>query len=87
MVLISERADPIIAKTIRALEPSLNELVIIGRCANALYRRCPASASGPEPIGTLDLDLACDPPIEVAGRSAINRSVLHDTKRNFEGHH
>ncbi len=77
MVLISPWADAEIAAAIRALEPYLGDVVVIGGCANALYRHFETAATAPTPIGTSDLDLACAPPIAAAGRKSI-ATLLHE---------
>ena len=63
-------------KLIETLNPYLGELVCIGGCANALYRYHPLAANGPAYLGTMDVDLAVCPPLQVKEKSKCVAALL-----------
>ena len=59
MALISPAFDELLVRSTRALEPFGVHAVLIGGCANALYRHHPLSvSSAPRPLLTSDADFA-----------------------------
>jgi hypothetical protein len=69
-----------IASAIRELathaRPYMEDLVIVGGCASALYRHHELAALLPgEAIGTQDVDVACLPPIPPRGESPLFRTL------------
>lgn len=58
MALVDNEFDKFFMQVIRALEPYLDQVVIVGGCANALYRHLPHVRPGPTPLLTYDLDVA-----------------------------
>ncbi|MDT8392122.1 MAG: hypothetical protein RRC34_16590 [Lentisphaeria bacterium] len=55
MALIDPAFDAFFARTVRALSPYLDQFVIIGGCANALYRHIPGANPGLIPLGTYEV--------------------------------
>lgn len=58
MALVDSEFDRFFVQAVRALEPCLDRVVIVGGCANALYRFVPHVRPGPTPLLTYDLDVA-----------------------------
>ncbi len=85
MALIDREFDAFLRLVVRAVEPYLPDMVIVGGCANALYRHHPlATESLIARPGTRDLDVAC--PTRLIGHG---RRPLMDLLRaaGLEIHH
>jgi hypothetical protein len=72
MALIDPEVDDLLRSAAIALAPYLPDLVIIGACANALYRYHPlASSVSIFPVGTRDVDVAWSSEVSPAGRPLL----------------
>lgn len=58
MALISEEFDPFFMRVAEVLATCGDKVVIVGGCANALYRFAESAQSGPAPLATYDIDIA-----------------------------
>ena len=73
-------------KLIVALDPWLDQVVIIGGWAHRLYRLDPRSQQLDYPsLTTLDTDVAMPPKVEVKGESIRERMVATGFKEEFQG--
>jgi hypothetical protein len=69
--------DRFFRKLVQTLNPYLGELVCIGGCANALYRHHPLAAKdGPAYLGTMDVDWAVCPPLQVKAESKLVAALM-----------
>ena len=72
--------DRFFRKLVETLNPYLGELVCIGGCANALYRHHPhAAEDGPAYLGTMDVDWAVCPPLQVKAESKHVAALMCDS--------
>lgn len=72
MALIDREFDAFLRLVVRAMEPYLSDIVIVGGCANALYRHHPlATESLIARPGTRDLDVACPTKLISHGRRPL----------------
>lgn len=73
-------------KLILALEPWLDQVVIVGGWAHRLYRLDPRSQQVDYPsLTTLDIDVAMPPKVEMKGQSIRDRMVDAGFKEEFLG--
>lgn len=71
--------DRFFRKLVETLNPYLGELVCIGGCANALYRYHPLAAKdGPAYLGTMDVDWAVCPPLQVKADAKRVTELMSD---------
>jgi hypothetical protein len=72
--------DRFFRKLVETLNPYLSELVCIGGCANALYRHHPLAAKDcPAYLGTMDVDWAVYPPLQVKAESKLVAALMCDS--------
>jgi len=57
-MLINPQFDGFLVRIVKAVRPYLDQLVLIGGCASALYRYHDASSRGLRPMVTKDIDIA-----------------------------
>jgi hypothetical protein len=74
------------ARLVVALEPWLDQVVIVGGWAHQLYRRHPSAlALGYPPLTTLDTDIAMPLALPVRGESIRARLLAHGFREEFSG--
>lgn len=79
MLTSSPTFDRFFRKLVETLNPYLGELVCIGGCANALYRHHPLAAmDGPAYLGTMDVDWAVCPPLQVKADAKRVTELMSD---------
>lgn len=80
MLTSEPKFDRFFRKLVETLNPYLGELVCIGGCANALYRHHPLAAKdGPAYLGTMDVDWAVCPPLQVKAESKHVAALMCDS--------